>query len=425
MKKSSVDVWLWLLLVMQPHNRKTNFILHNCGYDAVTAARQIRDGNLRFLDDSEKRRAAEVRNGAVSELKRTCAANGIKIVPFDDEEYPELLRHIENPPIVLFVSGDLKGLNERLCITAVGPREISEYGKKCAEYICAPLAKLGAVIVSGLAVGGDTAAHKACLSVKGKTVGVLACGSLVNYPAASAELKREIIANGGALISELLPNTKVPQGYFYLRNRIVSGLSHGTLVLEASEKSGTLITANLALEQGREVFVVPPCDITNKRFLGVAPLMRDGATPVFGSHDIIDAFSMLEFSSELPPEFNESFAVDPKAPTEPKARNTAKTETRNDNGDDTEVPESLPEASQAAEEQAEPKTEHNTERLTELSPREAEIVKLLFGGSFNEDQIIEKTGMDFSEVTDALTSLEIAGLITRCMDGTYKPTLED
>lgn len=421
MKKSSVDVWLWLLLVMQPHNRKTNFILHNCGYDAVTAARQIRDGNLRFLDDSEKRRAAEVRNGAVSELKRTCAANGIKIVPFDDEEYPELLRHIENPPIVLFVSGDLKGLNERLCITAVGPREISEYGKKCAEYICAPLAKLGAVIVSGLAVGGDTAAHRACLSVKGKTVGVLACGSLVNYPAASAELKREIIAGGGALISELLPNTKVPQGYFYLRNRIVSGLSHGTLVLEASEKSGTLITANLALEQGREVFVVPPCDITNKRFLGVAPLLRDGATPVFASRDIIDAFSMLEFASELPPEFNEGYAANSKAPAEPKARKSGKSENVDD-ADDTEVSES---SSEKIEEQAETNPEFNAERLTELSPCEAEIVKLLFGGFTDEDQIIEKTGMDFSEVSGALTSLEIAGLITRCMDGTYKPTLDD
>lgn len=418
MKKSSVDVWLWLLLVMQPHNRKTNFILHNCGYDAVTAARQIRDGDLRFLDDSEKRRAAEVRNGAVSELKRTCSANDIKIIPFDDDDYPELLRHIENPPIVLFVSGDLKGLNERLCISAVGTRDISEYGKRCADYLCAPLAKLGAVIVSGLAVGGDTAAHRACLSVKGKTVGVLACGSLVNYPAASAELKREIIAGGGALISELLPNTKVPQGYFYLRNRIVSGLSHGTLVLEASEKSGTLITANLALEQGREVFVVPPCDITNKRFLGVAPLMRDGATPVFGSHDIIDAFSMLEFSSELPPEFNEGYAANSKAPAEPKARNGKKMK----NDDNTEVSES---SSEALEEQAETNPEFNAERLTELSPCEAEIVKLLFGGFADEDQIIEKTGMDFSEVSGALTSLEIAGLITRCMDGTYKPTLED
>ncbi len=418
MAKSSVDVWLWLLLVMKPYNRKTNFILHNCGYDAVTAAKQIRDGNLKFLDDSEKRRAAEVRNGAVNDLKKLCADNSIGIVPFDDGDYPELLRHIENPPIVLFVSGNLNGINERFCVSAVGTRNISEYGKRCADFICSPLAKIGTIIVSGLAVGGDTAAHRACLNAGGKTVGVLACGNLVNYPAASAELKRNIVASGGALISELLPNTKVPQGYFHSRNRIISGLSHGTLVLEAAEGSGSLITANRALEQGREVFCIPPCDIMDKRFAGVVPLIREGATPVFGYGDIIDAFPLLERSTELTPEFNGAYIKSTKAPAAPKIPNSNKAKSADE-------PELSEQESDTENEQAEAKPEFNAERLTEMSPCEAEIVKLLFKRPSDEDQIIESTGRDFSEVSEALTALEIAGLITRNMDGLYKPLLEN
>lgn len=413
MEKSSVDVWLWLLLVMKPYNRKTNFILYNCGYDPVTAARQIRDGNLKFLDESEKRRAAEVRSGAVNELKQLCADHNIGIVTLGDDEYPELLRHIENPPIVLFVSGDITGLNGRLCISAVGTRGVSEYGKKCAHAVCGALASVGTVIVSGLAIGADSAAHEACLAANGKTVGVLACGSLVNYPAASAQLKHDIIANGGALISELLPNTKVPSGYFHARNRIISGISHGTLVIEAPESSGSLISAHHALEQGREVFCIPPCDIFEKRFAGVVPLIRDGAVPVFGYTDIIDAFPLLEQNAP------EQYAQKSSPPKEPRTANPNSEKTAKKT-----AAKPAKEASSAKVKEPAAKPELNAERLTALSPCEAEIVKLLFNRPADEDHIIDKTGRDFAEVSEALTNLEISGLITRGMDGMFKPVLE-
>lgn len=421
MEKSSVDVWLWLLLVMKPYNHKTNFILHNCGYDPVMAAQQIRDGDLKFLDDSEKRRASEVRNGAVNELKQLCADNDIKIVPFDDDNYPELLRHIENPPIVLFVSGSLEGVNDRLCISAVGTRGISEYGKKCADVVCAPLAKIGVVIVSGLAVGGDTAAHKACLAVGGKTVGVLACGSLVNYPSESAQLKRDIVASGGAVISELLPNTKVPSGYFHSRNRLISGMSHGTLVLEAGESSGTLITANRAVEQGREVFCIPPGDITDVKYSGVVPLIRDGAVPVFGYSDIINAFPLLERSARIDPELSGKLIGSEKAPSAPRVKKEPVKKEDARAGADAAPVSSEAKPSESPANPGKP----NSERLTELSPCEAEIIKLLFKRPADEDYIIDKTGRDFAEVSEALADLEIAGLITRNMDGTFKPITEN
>lgn len=425
MEKSSVDVWLWLLLVMKPYNRKTNFILYNCGYNAVTAARQIRDGDLKFLDESEKRRAEEVRSGTVNELKQLCADNNIQIITFDDEDYPKLLRHIENPPVVLFVQGDITGLNDRLCVSAVGTRGVSEYSKKCARSLCGALAKVGTVIVSGLAVGADSEAHKACLAANGKTLGVLACGNLVNYPTASKQLKQDIIASGGALISELLPNTKVPQGYFHSRNRIISGLSHGTLVIQAPESSGSLISANFAVEQGREVFCVPPCDIFDKDYSGVVPLIRDGAVPVFDYTDIIDAFPMLESVTEFSGVEYPHKSGTPKAPRIPKAPKTpnpAESKPVKKAASDTSK-KKVSEKDKTVEKTKAP--EISPERLTALSPCEAEIIKLLFAHPMDEDSLIDKTGRDFAEVSEALANLEIEGFITRNMDGTFKPITEN
>lgn len=413
MGKSSVDVWLWLLLVMKPFNRKTNFILYNCGYDAVTAARQIRDGGLQFLDESEKRRAEEVRSGAVEELKKTCEEHDIQIVTLDDDDYPRLLKHIENPPIVLFVQGDLKGLNERLCMAAVGTRKVSDYSKKCARSVCGTLAKVGTVIVSGLAVGADSAAHEACLEAGGKTVGVLACGNLVDYPKESRQLKRDIIANGGAVISELLPNTSTARWYFHVRNRIISGLCHGTFVIQAPESSGSLISANFAIEQGREVFCIPPCDVFDKNYSGVIPLIREGAIPVFDYTDIIDAFPL---SGSIDIERSPGSSV-PKAPGKPKTKKSQKTQP--------ESVESKPaKKSSKKVSETDEKPETDPQRLTSLSPCEAELLKLLFEAPMDEDILVDKTGMEFADISEALTNLEIEGFIVRGMDGLFKPVLE-
>lgn len=416
-EKCSVDVWLWILLVMQPHNRRTNFILHNCDYDAIKAANQIRDGNLLFLSDNEKRRARDVRMGDVRKLKEQCAANNVRVVPIDDEEYPEQLRHIEDPPIVLFVAGDLKGLNERLCISAVGTRKASEYGAKVTNNICGALAEQGTAIISGLAVGLDSAAHRACLNAGGKTVGVLGCGILVNYPADSAKLKRDIVDNGGAVISELLPNTRSSASYFHIRNRIISGMSHGTIVLEAGEKSGSLLTAHHAVDQGRELFCIPPHDIFSRDFAGVIPLLREGAIPVFGYDDVFNAFSLSVEKDRAVSGLTEKMTRNKKTPKTP--RSTKKS-----------VSEGSDKTSKKAARTSKPDetAKQNSEEmsgLSELSELEAEIIKLLFESPADEDKIIDKTGKDFAEISETLTTLEIMGLIARKMDGTYEPQLDN
>ena len=388
---------------MQPYNRRTNFILHNCNYDAIKAANQIRDGNLQFLSENEKRRAREVRMGDVRKLKQQCADNNVRIIAFDEEENPELLRHIEDPPIVLFVAGDLKCLQEHLCVSAVGTRKPSEYGVNVTKNICSALAERGTVIVSGLAVGLDSAAHQACLDVKGKTVGVLGCGILVNYPKDSAKLKRDIVDSGGAVISELLPNAKSFAGYFHIRNRIISGMSHGTIVLEAAERSGSLLTAAHAVDQGRELFCIPPHDILSRDFAGVIPLLRDGAVPVFGYEDIFNTFSINVPTDSFSLPSTEKKTRTPSAPKKEKSDKKSSKVTAGN------------EATEA---------DGQNSQLSQLSELEAEVIRLLFEQSCDEDQIIDKTGKDFAEISETLTTLEIMGLIVRNRDGTFEPQLD-
>ncbi|MDE6727262.1 MAG: DNA-processing protein DprA [Oscillospiraceae bacterium] len=398
MAKSSVEVWLWLLLVMQPFNKKTNFILSECSGDAQLAAKNIRDGKYGFLSDAEKKNAESVRTKDVRELMETCVKQGVRIITLDDDEYPPLLRGIENPPIVLFCAGSLAGLDKAITLSAVGTRNVSDYGINVTHRMIEPLARLGVAVVSGMAVGTDAEVHKACLAAKGRTIGVLGCGILVNYPAENAQLKRDIIANGGAIISELLPYSRSFAAYFNTRNRIISGLSLGTLVIEAGDKSGALLTARHASEQEREVFCVPPRDLYSSRFNGVVPLLREDALPVYNFTDILNEFAMYfadekyvkDYVSEI-----EKTQHDRKEPRKP----------RNRSKETAEAPET--------------ETELTEELLSSLEQREAAVLKLLAESSAKVDEIIEKSGFEYNELTEILTNLEIAGYVERGRDGTY------
>lgn len=288
------EIWLWLLLVMRPYNERTVQIVERYS-DVRAAAEAIRDGKCDKLSDDERERAAAIRSREVNAIISQCESNDIRIVTIEDEEYPALLRDIYAPPVVLFVQGSLEGLSELTSLGVVGTRNPSRYGITATRAICTELAALGIAIVSGLAVGIDTAAHESALQKGAKTIGVLACGSLVDYPSASHALKQNIIRNGGAVISELPPHTAVDPDYFKHRNRIISGLSHGTFVVEAPEHSGSLLTAEHAVQQGRELFCLPPYDVFSSDCTGVVPYLRDGATPVFGYVDIVDAFKYRLF----------------------------------------------------------------------------------------------------------------------------------
>ena len=209
-------------------------------------------------------------------------------ITIEDELYPQQLRNIDNPPLVLFVVGDITHLEDELLITVVGTRKESLYGRRACELLCSELCVSGFSIVSGLANGGDTTAHLTALKCGARTYGFLACGLDVDYPYGKADLKNRIFKNG-AVITEFLPGTEPFGENFHIRNRLMSGLSVGTLVIEASRRSGTLITAHCAMDQGKEVFAVP-AGIFWKNSAGIISLIQDGAKPVKDALDIIEEY---------------------------------------------------------------------------------------------------------------------------------------
>lgn len=399
---SSVEVWLWLLLVMQPYNPKTTKVLEICGGDAAEAARLIRDGDCKFLSERERKQAKEIRSRDVRRILSVCSENDIRIITLDDEEYPLRLKAIPNPPIVLFAKGSLEGLDDEMSIAVVGTRNGCEYSAKVCRSVCKELAKVGTTIVSGLAVGLDSVAHRACVDAGGRTVGVLACGTLVNYPADSAQLKKDILASGGALISELLPHSTTYAAYFQHRNRIISGLASGTLIIEASARSGCLLTAEHTIEQGRDLFCIPPHDIFDPRFAGVMPLLRDGAIPVFSYIDIVNEYIYGYLHSESWRSVLDGV----------------------NNGmrmlDEGEIPKKKkPAAKEQPAEPPEPKKGIDASIFETLDPNEAAVMRLISENPLNIDEVIERSGMSHIDAAAALTDLEMFGYIRRNMDGTY------
>ncbi|MEE3349027.1 MAG: DNA-processing protein DprA [Candidatus Gastranaerophilaceae bacterium] len=215
---------------------------------------------------------------------------GIKFYTFENPSYPKLLKEISNPPIVLYYKGDLGICNLEKSIAVVGSRKASYNAKEAVEKILSGLDGTDLCIVSGLASGIDTTAHRCALKHRLKTIGVIASGFDYTYPASNKDLYREIEEGGGAVVTEYYPTFEPLKFRFPERNRIVSGISYGTLVAEASLKSGALITANLTLEQGRELMCIPGL-ITNPNTEGIYKLLKNGATLVTCAQDILEALN--------------------------------------------------------------------------------------------------------------------------------------
>lgn len=382
----NVDIWLWLTMVMKPNNPRLGKILAECGCNAAKAGVIIRDGREPTLAAGEISRAKAIRLGTVREFAAFCEKSGVSIISYESENYPENLRKIENPPAVLFALGNAEGLNRAPLLTVVGTRNVSDYGISVTDYLVKPLAKAGVVIVSGMALGTDKAAHNACLEVGGRTLAFVGCGVLENHPAENADLKAKILENGGAVISELLPDAKASSWYFKRRDAIMAGVSHAALVVEAAQKSGSLVTAECAKNQGKTVFAVPPRDIISSDFSGNAALIRSGAVSVFDFSDIANVLEKEGKNANFKAAAIKESAVLPK-----KAR-----------------VEKSPEKP-ALEESA----------LAELSEDEKPIVKALAESPDTVENVMERLGLDYGTAIEALIMLEINGVIVRGNDGIY------
>lgn len=288
---------------------------------------------------------------------------GVGVLTFSDPAYPWELKSIYSPPPVLYYRGSLAFL-ENIRIAIVGTRQATPYGLKVAQALAQGLAEAGVSVVSGLALGIDAAAHRGALKGKGKTIAVLGCGVDIVYPRENASLFREI-AQEGLVLSELPPGTPPEKHHFPSRNRIISGLARGTVVVEAGEKSGALITADFALEQGRDVFAVPG-PITSAQSRGTNNLIKQGAKMVTEVNDILEEYISVENAQYAP------WAV---------------------------------------------RTEE--EIKVKLSPVEEKVMAAVASVPVAIEDLVAATGLSSQEINIALTFLELQGLVRRLPGGLY------
>lgn len=242
------------------------------------------------LTEADLRSLAEAGRADVTGVLAELGELQVSLLCFGTDSYPRLLAEIEDPPPLLYVRGEVTRSDE-LAVAIVGTRHCTAYGETTAEELAGSLARRGFTIVSGLAVGIDAAAHRGALNAGGRTIGVMACGIDIDYPKSNAKLRAEIEQSGAAL-TEMPLGTTPRREVFPQRNRIVSGMALATIVVEAPARSGALITADLALDQGREVFAVPG-EVRSPSSRGCHALIRDGARLVESADDVVDGLGIL------------------------------------------------------------------------------------------------------------------------------------
>lgn len=285
-----LNVWLNLTRIPQFGKAKLAVLADYCGnsFERLATLKTNEVLSLGFKENQALLLSSlhRAQNGGVFSWLNKCNEN--YLLPLNHRAYPEGLRQVSSPPLVLFVKGDSKALVTPQ-VSLVGSRNPSEAGKHNAFEFARQLSALGFTITSGLAIGVDSFAHKGALANKGKTIAVLGSGVERIYPRRNSALVDNILENGGCLVSEFFPDTEPKAQHFPRRNRLISGLSWGTLVVEAAVKSGSLITAYSALQQNREVFAIPG-NIRNPLASGCHHLIKQGAKLTEQVADIVEEF---------------------------------------------------------------------------------------------------------------------------------------
>ena len=287
------EAWLALNAAELPPRTALDLLDHYGAVTALMSAAPSAIASAGRLRPAETARVAEAQQRDYHLDIEKLAKLSARLVTIRDSEYPTNLRQIYDPPAVLFVRGSFEPHDER-AVAIVGTRRVTPYGRLVSETLGRDLAARGVTIVSGMAVGADAAAHRGALTAGGRTIGVLACGMDVPYPRETLELREQAVARG-AVMSELPFGTAARRGRVHARNRLISGLAPGVVVSEAPERSGALITANHAANQGRQVFAVPG-SVNSEFSRGTHALLRDGARLVESVEDILDELSLPEFA---------------------------------------------------------------------------------------------------------------------------------
>ncbi|MBR7132872.1 MAG: DNA-processing protein DprA [Clostridia bacterium] len=375
------NVWLQLILGAG-NNRllkiidyfKTAKNVHSAGYEAC-----LQSG---LFTNRELSRIKKTHISIAEKIVSDCKKLGIEIIALGDKRYPISLSVIDNPPLVIYVKGKLPDFNGTPSICIVGPREASDFGKRSAYSLSYRLSRAGFIVVSGGAIGIDTYAHAGTLKADGITALVMACGTESKYLPENAAM-RKAVTEKGCLISEYPPFADTTKYAFPIRNRIMSALTLGTVVIEAGTKSGALITARNAYEQGRDVFVIPGSP-NKKEYLGSNALLRDGAKPLLDASDIFN-----EYILRFPDKINIERAYQGKIISDTK---------------------------QCENEKSEKKKENFNETLS----KEAKIVYNCLDKQKFLPEEIKNTGLSSQQLLSALTELEMEFLIRALPGGMFE-----
>lgn len=390
---TAIKYWLWLTSIKGvPNQIRLSLLDHFGSPERIFMAES---GEYLLVEGMTRAAAQLLENKSMREADRIlgeCERLGLRVLTIHDAEYPDRLRNIYDPPIVLYVRGRLPLFDDEVAIAMVGPRKASDYALRVGEQLAYQLAGHGAVVISGLAAGGDAAAHRGALRAGGFTAAVIGGGHDIIYPFENRFLYEDIAVRG-VILSEYPPGTHHDGKHFPVRNRIISGLALGVVVTEAGQRSGTLITASRALDQGRDVFAVPG-QIDDPSCAGSNRLLRDGAMIVTEAWDVLMHYQSL-YPHKLhgrgtheAQRFGEYEAQEKD--TAPQTKKEEKTEI---------VEPSLP--------RLELDGEHglNNDQIT--------ILKALDGAVMQVDDIIETTQIPTRQVLSALTVLEIEGFVTQ------------
>lgn len=397
---------LWLVMVFGAGSPRIWKALHRYGspQKAVEVLQKPESDAALHLPEHTLRRIRQTGEAQVEEMLARCEKLRLSILWYGDEAYPPQLLSIVNPPVLLFYQGDSSLLQEHLLLTIVGTRNPSPYSLQVEKTICHDLVQMGFVPVTGYAVGIDITANRCALEADKPSIALMGCGLDVAYPQPHANLKYEI-ARRGLILSEFLPGTSPAPSNFPLRNRVLSGLSMGTFVIQAPARSGALITAENAMEQGRDVFCIPPADIFDKRYMGVIKYLRDGAIPVFDSRDIV-----YEYYTSHAHMIGASALYDE---TREKSESSVMTLGESD---------ALQQPSRRKQRPPEPEIPEETEPDPAIDPMPEEELEGLAGEILSllqrqrvmhMDQIAAELEVSMEELTTMLTELELYGKLER------------
>ena len=387
---ASLKYWLWLTSLEGLTHRQRLALLEHFGQPDKAYFGE--SGEYALVEGMTRQGLAALKDKSLAEADRIlgdCERLGLRILTIRDAEYPDRLRNIADPPLVLYVQGRMPLFDDEVAIAMVGSRKASPYAQMMGEKLAFQMAGLGALIVSGLAAGGDAAAHRGALRAGGLTVAVIGGGHDIIYPARNRGLYEDIAVRG-AILSEYPPGTEHEGAHFPVRNRIISGLSLGVVVMEAPERSGALITASRALDQGRDVFAMPG-QMDDWHCAGSNKLLRDGAGVVTDAWDILS-----HYAGRYPH----------------KIRGIRKEEPAKFGPPEGTAPSAAP-AERAEEKAADLPVLDLTSGDHGLTDDQIRIVRALQGRTVQVDDLIEETQIPTRRVLSALTMLELDRIVTQ------------